>query len=369
MPDLWDSSPSLPPPGGPQQNGPDRSSPNSQAQAGDDAVQHIDGAVYHAGAVAAHETPFPFEQVERHLDAKLAGVYGADAVPAVREALRGAVAVEGPGAYDRLGTDPGAFGAVRGDAAGVDSIGRELREVEAYRVYSVEHGYLVPVEPAAERVLTRVPEPGWLTPRDAEIAHDTREALTERRAELVREIERHGGGRREQAEQKLALVDRSLETLDRIGARQDLAFTFKNAQPGSDRGTTGVRPERGADGRPVVEITVAGENGSDAAANRIHELHHAGEFARGRVFVRENAEGKLEGAAVDFYSGDEEVAAYREQYAFSDTSLVRSSYGNRLSDRSFDRAPRDLSQVNRAYVEGLKGQDGRPFYQNLQWAP
>lgn len=368
MSDLWDSGPSLPPPGGPQHNGPDRSSPDAQSQSGG-AVQHIDGSAYSTGAVAAHETPFPFEQVERGLDGKLAGVYGTGAVPAVRQALRDAVAVEGLGAYDRFRSDPGAFGEVRGDATSADRLGRELREVEAYRAMSIERGYLVSTEPAAERALTREPEPGWLTPRDAEIARDTREALSERRADLVREVERHGGGRREEAQRKLALVDRSVDTLDRIGARQDLAFTFGNAELGSDRGTTGVRPERGGDGRPVVEITIAGGRGSDVAANRVHELYHAGEFARGRVQIRENASGRLEGAAVDFYSGVEEVAAYRAQYAFSDKGMLRSSYGNRFSDRSFDRAPRDLSQVNRAYVEGLKGQDGRPFYQNLQWAP
>lgn len=149
MPDLWDSGPSLPPPGGPQQNGPERSSPDTQGQSA--AVQHIDGAAYRTGALAAHETPFPFEQVERGLDAKLAGVYGADAVPAVRGALHDAVSAEGVSAYDRFRSDPGAFGEVHGDTAGADRLGRELREVEVYRAYCVAHGSLVPVEaPPAE---------------------------------------------------------------------------------------------------------------------------------------------------------------------------------------------------------------------------
>ena len=379
MPDLWDSGPALPPPGGPEHGGTDRSSSDARGRSADAAVQHIDDGAYRTGDLPVGTTPFPFEQAERGLDTKLAGVYGESAVPAVRQALRDAVAAEGNGAYDRLGSDPGAFGEVRGGTAGVELLGRELREVEAYRAQCVEQGYLVPVDPPD---VQRAPaesgaspsqqidrDPGWLTERDAEIAVKTREALVERRSDLVREIERHGGGRREEAQQKLALVDRSVEALDRIGARQDLAFTFRNAQSGDDRGTTGVRGDRSDDGRPVVEIVIAGARGSDVAANRVHELYHAGEFARGRVFVREGTDRRLEGAAVDFYSGDEEVAAYRTQFAFDDSSLVRSSYGNRFTDRSFDRAPRNLGEVNRAYVEGLKNQDGSLFYQNLQWAP
>ena len=379
MPDLWNSGPSLPPPSGPQQNVPDHSAPDSQSQAADGGVQHIDGVAYRTGAVAAGEAPFSFEQVGRHLDGKLAGLYGAEAVPAVREALRGAVAAEGLGAYDRFGTDPGAFGDVRGGATRADGLGRALREVEVYRAYCVEHGHLVPAEPVADRTLTREPEPGWLTPRDAEIAHETREALTERRVELVRDVERRHGDRRAEAEQMLQSVDRSIETLDLIGARQDLAFTFRNADPGSDRGTTGVRPERGVDGRPVIEIRIAGDRNSRAAANRVHELYHAGEFARGRVFVREGVGRQLEGAAVDSYSGNEEVAAYRAQYAFDRGSLVRSSYGDHLSSASSDRAPRNLGEVNRADVKGLerqdeegrnsRGQSRQPFYSGLQWAP
>lgn len=367
MPDLWNSGPALPPPGGPESSTLDRPDPGAQVRSSSGDVHHIDGTTYRAGTVREGETPFPFEQVDRGLDGKLAGLYGADAVPAVRAALRDAVVAEGPGAYDRFGADPGAFGEVRGDAAGAAALGRDLGAVEALRVHGVAHGHLVPVgpaaEPATERTLTRETGPGWLTTPDAEIARDTREALMERRADLVDDVGRGRAG----AEQKLALVNRSIETLDLIGARQDLAFTFVNAEAGSGWGITGVRPDPSDDGRPVVEIMTAGDRGTDVAANRVHELYHAGEYARGRVFVRANARGELEGAAVGFHDGDEEVAAYRTQYAFNPRSLLRSDYDSRVP--GFDRVPGNLADVNRSYVEGLKGQDGRPAYRNLQWAP
>ena len=368
MPDRWGSGPALAPPDGQRHDGPDRPAPGPDRPAADGAVQHVGGVAYRVGAVREGETPFPFEQAERRLGGKLAGLYGESAVPAVRAALHDAVAADGPGAYDRFGSDPGVFGEVRGDASGAAALGRELRAAEALRAHGVVHGHLVPAGPDAECALTRAPEPGWLTARDAEIAHDTREALVERRAELVREIERHGGGRRTEAEQRLALVDRSVETLDLIGARQDLAFTFKPVEVGDDRGTAGVNG-RSDDGRPVIEIRIAGDRGASVAANRVHELYHAGEYARGRVFVRDGPDGRPQGAAFDFYSGNEEVAAYRTQFAFDDRSLLRSSYGTRFSDTSFDRTPRNLADINRSYVEGLRGEGGHPFYSGLQWAP
>ena len=168
MPDLWNSgSPSLPPPGGPESNALDRSAPSARGQSSDPAIEHADGAAYRVGTVGEGETPFPFEQVQRGLDRELAGLYGADAVPAVRQTLRDAVASEGLGAYDRFGADPSAFGEVRNGAADAGLLGRQLREVEVYRAHCVEHGHLVPAEPDVDTRSLR-PSGVYVTGPDAE---------------------------------------------------------------------------------------------------------------------------------------------------------------------------------------------------------
>lgn len=299
----------------------------------------------------------------------LSTLYGTE-WEAAGQRLDQAYATDGTEAYARLERDPETFGPLSGDRDSSGHVADTLWVRE--QVLAEARGDVLPASfrdaVAPEQDLER--GPGWRTPEDARIAMETRTSLMDRRTGLVDDIARHSGDRREREERMLELVDRSIETIDLMGAHQGLAFGFDVAQVGSGRGTTEVAG-RTQDGRPIILMTIDGLRNSDVEGNRVHELYHGGEFARNRITVGRDLQARP--ATSDFFRGDEEVAAFRTQYAFKPRTLLRSDYDRMSGMPGSDRAPNGLSDINRSYVQGLRTRAGQPAYPDLagdrHWKP
>lgn len=277
----------------------------------------------------------------------LAAVYGSE-WQAAGERFDRSYATDGPAAYERLETEPEAYGVVVGERGSAARAAGTLWARE--QVLAEARGEPLP-EAYANDVTRDVAMAGqehervggWARQQDRELAEridgrleDKAEALYNEAADLQRDLAQTTDANRI-AELTADLADVQARR-DQVGdSRRELAeigaanktFRFEGAESGASIAHSSLDAASG-------EFIIRHDG---TLGNQVHELTHAHQYATGVTSFPSSGGTSFHGVA----PVDTEVQAYRRQYAADPDSLPRTS----------DSHPSSLSEITPDYVRGI----------------